>query len=443
MRCGAWARLGPCRERARRRFGSPGATVAQSLRRSRALTERLCEALATEDYVVQSMPDASPAKWHLAHTTWFFETFVLGAHARGYRPHREHWGYLHNSYYEALGPRFPRPRRGMLTRPTVGEVYEYRAVVDRAVQSFLSDGDPSTSALDVLELGLHHEQQHQELLLTDLQHALAENPLRPALHALKIPDKGAPTPLGWSALHRSHGRARYRRSRGARGFAFDNEEPQHRVHTEPFDLASRLVTSGEFAEFIADDGYGRPELWLSDGWAAVRNEGWAAPLYWERRDDTWERYSLHGMMPVDPEAPVCHVSFYEADAYARWAGARLPTEFEWEIVARDRTDGGQFVEDGAFVPVAERARDALLGGAWAWTASPYVAYPGFEPAKGAVGEYNGKFMVNQIVLRGGSCFTSRSHIRSTYRNFFPPSARWQVSGIRLCKSTSTRVACAR
>jgi ergothioneine biosynthesis protein EgtB len=404
--------------------------LADRLVEARAFTERLCAPLETEDYVVQSMPDASPAKWHLAHTTWFFETFVLAPHRPAFRPYREAWGALFNSYYVAVGPRHARPERGLLSRPTVREVFAYRAAVDGQVQELLRSPEGERPGLaEMAELGLHHEQQHQELLLTDLQHALSRNPLEPAYAPPPARAPPTPPPLAW------HDRAGGLVVVGHQGpgFAFDNEGPPHQVFLEPFAIASRPVTAGEYADFVADGGYDRPELWLSDGFAAAAQGGWRAPLYWERRDGAWTRFSLHGRIPVDPGAPVTGVGFYEADAYARWAGARLPTEAEWEVVAGASPLEGQFVEDGALVALATGTEAPFFGGAWAWTASPYVPYPGFRPAPGAVGEYNGKFMVNQLVLRGGSCLSPRSHLRATYRNFFPPHARWQVTGIRLAR----------
>ncbi len=404
--------------------------LADRLAGVRAFTERLCEPLATEDYVVQSMPDASPAKWHLAHATWFFETFVLAPHRPGFRPYQDAWGYLFNSYYVAAGPRHARAERGLLSRPTVREVFAYRSAVDDQVQALLRSPEGERPGVaDVAELGLHHEQQHQELLLTDLQHALSRNPLEPAYAPRPAPDPTAPAPLRWH--ERPGGLVRV--GHEGPGFAFDNEGPPHQALLEPFAIASRPVTAGEYADFVADGGYDRAELWLSDGFAAAAQGGWRAPLYWERRDGAWTRFSLHGRIPLDPGAPVAGVSYYEADAYARWAGARLPSEVEWESVARAAAVEGQFLEDGSLVPLATEAQAPIFGGAWAWTASPYVPYPGFRPAAGAVGEYNGKFMVNQLVLRGGSCFSPRSHLRATYRNFFPPHARWQVTGIRLAR----------
>jgi ergothioneine biosynthesis protein EgtB len=408
---------------------APPPALAGRFAEVRAATLRLCEPLATEDFVVQSMPDASPAKWHLAHTTWFFETFVLGPHSPGFQPYRAAWGPLFNSYYVAVGPRHPRPERGLLTRPTVAEVRAYRAWVDEKMDAFLRSPEaerPEVEALVVL--GLNHEQQHQELLLTDLLHAFSRNPLQPA-YLEAPPPASAPAPLRW--VSRAGGIVRI--GHQGPGFAFDNEEPAHRVLLEPFEIASRHVSAGEFLEFIADGGYRRAELWLSDGFAAAQAGGWEAPLHWTERDGTWRRFTLHGELPVDPSAPVAHLSYYEADAYARWAGARLPTEAEWESVAGEEPVDGQFVEGGVLTPVAIAGGSSPYGGAWCWTSSPYGAYPGFRPAAGAVGEYNGKFMVNQLVLRGGSCLSPRDHLRATYRNFFPPQARWQMTGLRLAR----------
>jgi ergothioneine biosynthesis protein EgtB len=406
----------------------PAAPLEARYRSVRALSERLCAPLQPEDYVVQSMPDASPTKWHLAHTSWFFETFVLEASVRDYRAFHPQFRVLFNSYYEAIGPRHARAERGLLTRPTVSEVMAYRRSVDDAMLALLHEEEAAWQAVaDRIELGLQHEQQHQELLLTDLQHAFSMNPLKPVYSERGIQLAAAPEPQRYRAFD---GGVEQIGFAGA-GFAFDNERPRHRVFLEPFELATRLVTAGEYAEFIEEGGYRRPELWLSDGWAAVQREAWQAPLYWEARTaGAYSRYSLHGDVQVATHEPVCHVSFYEADAYARWAQQRLPSEAEWELAYADQAVNGQFVEEGGFVP---RCTASGFGSAWVWTSTPYVAYPGFRAEAGAIGEYNGKFMCNQMVLRGGSCFSPQPHLRATYRNFFPPSARWQVTGIRLAR----------
>lgn len=401
----------------------------------RRLTEELCRPLVTEDYGLQSMPDASPPKWHLAHTTWFFETFLLAEHAPGYRPFNAQFGYLFNSYYNAVGDRHPRPLRGLLSRPTVAEVYEYRAHVDRAVERLLSSlSDRGRSAVEqVLTLGLNHEQQHQELLLTDLKHAFSLNALRPVYRESPHARVEMLSPAVWV----SFASGLYEIGHDGAGFAFDNESPRHRVFVEDFSLGARLVTCGEYLAFMEDGGYRRPELWLSDGWAACLREKWEAPLYWEPDRGAWWQFTLSGMRPVEPGEPVTHVSYYEADAFARWSGARLPTEAEWEVAAGTVPVEGSFLEGGhlhpAHYPLGSRGLTQMFGEAWQWTASPYVAYPGYRPAAGALGEYNGKFMCNQLVLRGGSCVTPRGHVRPSYRNFFPPEARWQFSGIRLAR----------
>jgi ergothioneine biosynthesis protein EgtB len=396
----------------------------------RARTEALCEPLTPEDMVVQSMPDASPTKWHLAHTTWFFETFLLARREAGFAPFRPDYGFLFNSYYDAVGPRHARPKRGLLTRPPVQEVLAYRREVDERVLA-LAEGGLDAEAAAVLELGLHHEQQHQELLLTDLEHAFSENPLRPAYAPPLPPSRRAAPQLAWV----EHDGGLREIGHGGAGFAFDNEGPRHRAWLEPFAIASRAVTCGEYLAFVEDGGYRRPELWLSDGLAAVARNGWEAPLYWKRDGDRWTTFTLHGPRPLEPAEPVAHVSFYEADAYARWAGARLPSEAEWEVAARGAVEDGAFADGGRFHPAVAGARRPaqLLGDVWEWTGSAYAPYPGFRAAPGALGEYNGKFMVNQLVLRGGSCVTPAGHVRSTYRNFFYPEARWQFSGLRLCR----------
>jgi ergothioneine biosynthesis protein EgtB len=412
--------------------------LAVAFEEVRSLTEQLCAPLAIEDFGIQSMPDASPAKWHLAHTTWFFETFVLAENGAAYRPFHPRFGFLFNSYYNSVGAVWPRGRRGLLSRPTVAEVFRYRGHVDAALRRLLSENGSSLrpALRERMILGLNHEQQHQELLLTDLKHAFAMNPLHPAYRDL--PDAGPmmPHPLRWCDYI---GGVRLVGHEGDE-FAYDNETPRHRVLVEPFLLASRLVTNGEYRAFLEDGGYRRPASWLSDGWAARCAEDWQAPLYWERRDNAWFTLTLGGPRPVCDAEPVTHVSFYEADAFARWAGARLPTEAEWEAAAADCALEGTFLESDRLHPqpspmsAAEDRPAQMFGETWQWTASPYVAYPGYRPPDGALGEYNGKFMCNQMVLRGGSCVTPRSHFRRTYRNFFPPQARWQFTGIRLAKN---------
>lgn len=417
----------------------------EAYRRVRQASEALRAPLQVEDCVVQSMTEASPTKWHLAHTTWFFETFVLSAETN-YHPVDSRYSYLFNSYYNAIGERIARDRRGLLTRPTVAEVAGYRAEVDDRVRIFLESADDATidQIRDALILGLNHEQQHQELLLTDIKHALSFNPLNPAYH----PRAAAPSknrsgaglkPPGW--IGHDAGVREIGHVDGS-GFAYDNEGPRHKRYVDAFELADRLVTNREFLAFIDDDGYRRPEFWLSDGWATVARAGWSAPLYWRTEDGQRRAFTLGGLLDLDLDEPVCHVSYYEADAFARWAGARLPTEAEWEIAATaegvDRA--GNFVESERCHPAAldpsktpDQAPAQLFGDVWEWTASPYTPYPGFHAAAGAIGEYNGKFMCNQFVLRGGSCATPGSHIRATYRNFFPPESRWQFTGLRLAR----------
>ena len=396
----------------------------------RAATVTLCQDLSAEDCALQSMPDASPVKWHLAHTSWFFETFVLAPHAPGYRTFDPRFRVLFNSYYVQIGERHPRPERGLISRPSLDEIRTYRAHVDDAIDRWAESRAAEGGALDVLELGLHHEQQHQELILTDLKHLLSRNPLHPTYRGGALDPASAAPPLTWIDLPsgiREIGHA-------GSDFCFDNELPRHRVFVDGFRLASRLVTNAEYLAFMRDGGYERPQLWLSDGWDTRSAQGWSAPLYWEREDGRWRVFTLRGMRDVDPNEPVCHVSYYEADAYARWAGMRLPTEAEWEVAAVGATARGNFVESGRLHPAPAHAGAGLqqmFGDLWQWTGSAYLAYPGYRPAAGAVGEYNGKFMVNQFVLRGGSCATPQSHIRASYRNFFPPAARWQFSGIRL------------
>ncbi len=396
----------------------------------RGRTVGLAAPLDPEDQVAQSMPDASPTKWHLAHTTWFFEEMVLAAVDPAFRRWDDRWGLLFNSYYEALGARHPRPERGLLTRPTLREVHAYRLATDERVMAQLEDPLGDDGALRALvALGLNHEEQHQELLMTDVQHLLSRNPLQPAM----CPDGPAAAAPG-ARVWLEHAGGDVAIGHHGPGFHFDNEGPRHEVKLMPFAIASTLVSNAEYGEFVADRGYDRPELWLSDGWAARLAGGWSAPLY---GDGAGRRFSLHGLHALDPHAPVAHVSFYEADAYARWAGARLPTEAEWEASFAGARVEGQFLSaarrggcGASLVPVQS---GKPFGAAWVWTASPYLGYPGYAPSRGAVGEYSGKFMCNQMALRGGSCFTPPGHVRATYRNFFPPSARWQVTGIRLCR----------
>jgi ergothioneine biosynthesis protein EgtB len=406
--------------------------LAADYRTIRGWTRTLCEPLAIEDYGVQSMPDASPAKWHLAHTTWFFETFVLDAD-RTYVPFDPRFGYLFNSYYNAVGERLSRSQRGLISRPTVAEVYRYRDSVDGRVTNLFAAEQRPADFDDIVVLGLNHEQQHQELLLTDLKHAFAANPLRPAYRDRTFEATPPAPPLEWLTYPAG---VRWIGCEGD-GFAYDNETPRHRVLVDAFRLASRLTTCGDYLAFLEAGGYDRPEWWLSDGWAARTAEGWAAPLYWEKQEGEWWHYTFDGMRPVNPHEPVCHVSFYEADAFARWSGARLPTEAEWEAAAGDCPLVGSFLESGRLHPgvAADAAGPAqMFGEVWQWTASPYIAYPGYRPLPGALGEYNGKFMCNQLVLRGGSCATPRSHFRRSYRNFFPPHARWQFAGVRLASN---------
>lgn len=452
---------------------APGASTDHSrtplerYREVRHRTKSLCQPLATEDYVVQTMEDVSPTKWHLAHVSWFFETFLLQPHLPDYESIDPVYAYLFNSYYVQAGERHCRDRRGYISRPTVAQVYDYRAHVDEHMARLLENGGAeSPEVMALLETGLNHEQQHQELLLTDIKHVFSVNPLRPAYQraAEDAADRRTPA-LEWVAF----GEGVYEIGHEGGGFAFDNEEPRHRHYLNGFEIADRLVTNGEFLEFMRDGGYERSELWLSEGWAAVLENEWSEPFYWEPGDEAgWKLFTLAGTLDVDPREPVCHLSYFEADAFARWAGARLPTEQEWEVAVRGRPIRGNFVDSGRFHPAplasepdgrdseGEGAGSAassaaagdpdsaggrpnagplhqFYGDVWEWTRSQYSPYPGYEPPPGAIGEYNGKFMSNQFVLRGGSCATSRSHIRPTYRNFFPADACWQFSGLRLAK----------
>ena len=401
----------------------------------RRTTENLCEPLSPEDCAVQSMPDASPVKWHLAHTSWFFETFLLERKTPGYRCFHPEFRYLFNSYYETVGPQYLRPSRGLITRPSVDEVLDYRQHVDRHMTDLLENSPPENIKLHgVVELGIQHEQQHQELLLTDVKHLLSRNPMHPAYGDCRRPDRSAPIPLTW---HRIPGGPRWIGHDG-HGFAFDNETPRHQILVNDWEIASRPITTGEYLAFMKDGGYERVDLWLADGWTEIRKQEWNSPLYWKFRDGKWFQMTLAGLRELEPAEPVCHVSYYEADAYARWAGARLPTEAEWESAATGTHREGNFVESGLLqpAPADDDSKDGpaqLFGDVWEWTQSPYISYPGFRPLPGALGEYNGKFMCNQQVLRGGSCVTPSSHIRATYRNFLYPDQRWQFTGIRLAR----------
>ena len=414
---------------------APASGASQRYSAVRATTRALAGALSPEDCAIQSMTEASPVKWHLAHTTWFFETFILSRHDPQRAPFDPSFRVLFNSYYNAVGDRHPRPQRGMLSRPSLAEVLAYRDQVDGEMSMLLDTNALAPDLRSLVELGLHHEQQHQELILTDVKHLLSCNPTRPAyqktwpltpIHSAKrvwLPVAGGLREIGHAGA----------------GFAFDNEQPRHKVWIEPFQIASLPVTHGEFIDFIEDGGYRRPELWLSAGWDTVVTRQWTAPMYWERRGSRWYTFTLHGMAPVERNTPACHLSFFEAEAFARWTGSRLPTEAEWECAAEGVSLDGNFLESGALHPLALReapppdAPAQMFGDVWEWTRSDYAPYPGFRPAEGAVGEYNGKFMCNQYVLRGGSCATPASHIRATYRNFFPADARWQFSGLRLAR----------
>ena len=420
---------------------TPTPSLLDQYRTVRAFSEKICEPLVPEDYVIQSMPDVSPAKWHLAHTSWFFETFLLKPYLPGYQALHPQYDFLFNSYYNAVGERHCRVRRGVLSRPTVDETYAYRAYVDRHVDELLAGADEQKGAMleplmTLMTLGLHHEQQHQELMVTDIKHVFFENPLCPVYRPRRA-QPPAPVPaLEWIAF----GEGLREIGWDGAGFAFDNEGPRHKEYVPAFALGSRLVTNGEYLRFVEEGGYTRPEFWLSEGWGIVQARGWTAPLCWWHRKGQWNEFTLAGMEPLNLDNPVCHVSLFEADAYARWAGARLATEAEWEVASEGVPFCGTFADSGRFHPAPLNPTDAepghlhqMYGDVWQWTRSQYAPYPGYAPAEGALGEYNGKFMCNQFVLRGGSCATSHSHVRPTYRNFFPPDARWQFTGIRLAK----------
>jgi ergothioneine biosynthesis protein EgtB len=408
--------------------------LADRLRATRRLTLELADPLSAEDMAVQAMEDASPTKWHLAHVTWFFETFVLNEHLPGYRIFDEEFSYCFNSYYEAVGPRHPRPSRGLLTRPSLERVIAYRRHVDEALDALLARvSTPAEELAALLEIGINHEQQHQELLLTDILALFAANPLCPAYRAPRPRTvTAAPASAGWI----DYGGGIHRVGHAGNEFAWDNEAPRHDVLIHPFRLADRLVTNAEWLEFIADGGYTTPSLWLADGWTTVQREQWRCPRYWEERDGTWLEMSLEGLGYPVAAAPVSQISYYEADAFARWAGKRLPTEFEWEVAAANVPVAGNTLATRSLRPMpAEDRRDGrarqMFGDVWEWTQSAYQPYPGYRPPKGAIGEYNGKFMVSQQVLRGASCVTPDGHSRATYRNFFYPNQRWQFAGVRL------------
>ncbi len=415
--------------------------LATRLFETRRLSLELASPLSVEDMTVQAMEDASPTKWHLAHATWFFETFVLEKRLQGYQPFDETFNYCFNSYYESLGARQPRPRRGLLTRPSVERILSYRAHVDRALEKLLGQTlPPDSGVLRLVETGVNHEQQHQELLLADILALFAANPLRPAYRARPRTDRPHdPDPMNWIEFP---GGIHLIGDQGD-GFAFDNERPRHQALIHSFRLGDRLVTNAEWLDFIADGGYRKASLWLADGWTAINRNDWRAPLYWENRDEQWFAMSLEGLKPVERAAPVVHVSYYEADAFARWAGARLPTEFEWEVAAQGIPTTGNTLSTRALRPLpADQPSNGLprqmFGDVWEWTQSAYLPYPGYRPQQGALGEYNGKFMVSQHVLRGASCATPDNHSRPSYRNFFYPHQRWQFMGLRLASEITPR-----
>ncbi|MDB6057560.1 MAG: hypothetical protein JWO95_1404 [Verrucomicrobiales bacterium] len=415
---------------------TPKPGLGRRFRDVRCFSEKICEPLEPEDYVIQTMPEASPTKWHMAHTSWFFETFVLKRFVPDYDSRHPQYNFLFNSYYNAVGPFFSRPHRGLLSRPTVKEVFQYRSDIDLLVSELIESADePLLEKLEsIITLGVNHEQQHQELMVTDIKNVFWHNPLRPG-YRNRQPLKASSVPvMQWLTFEAGI----HSIGHNGPGFSFDNEGPRHRVFVESFGLGSRLVTNSEFLEFIEDGGYRRSELWLSLGWNAVNEKHWSSPLYWEKREGKWFTMTLAGMTELVPEEPVCHVSLFEADAFARWSGGRLPTEQEWEIASAQSSLEGNFADRELFHVGPLTSSNGcefaqMFGDVWEWTQSSYSPYPGYAPAPGALGEYNGKFMCNQYVLRGGSCATSQLHIRRTYRNFFPPDARWQFTGIRLAK----------
>lgn len=407
----------------------------------RSYTERLAAPLSPEDQTVQSMPDVSPTKWHRAHVTWFFETFVLAEEERNFAPYQDKYWFLFNSYYEAVGPRYARAERGHISRPGAHDVGTYRGNVDARMRDLIDtlDGGALEKLSATIELGFNHEQQHQELLLMDIKHVLSENPLQP-VYAGRAEPVGVPDALGWVDVE--GGLVEVGHDGG--GFCFDNELPPHRTYLEPYRLADRLITNGEWLEFMADGGYDRAEFWLSDGWGRVQREQWGAPFYWQQLDGIWFEHTLHGTFPVNPGLPVTHLSHYEADAYATWAGKRLPTEEEWEHAARtlvgEPDDTANLANSQSYharsAPPATGGLRQMYGDCWEWTSSAYLAYPGFHPAEGAIGEYNGKFMSGQMVLRGGCALTPPGHARASYRNFFPAGARWPMTGLRLAEGSA-------
>jgi len=414
-------------------------SVIERFQHVRGFTEGLCEPLEIEDFLIQTMPDASPVRWHLAHTAWFFETFILEPHLSGYKTPEPLYNFLFNSYYNAVGEQFPRPLRGTQSRPTVKQVFEYRNHVDEQMVRLMESVDEDTldEIVPLITLGLNHEQQHQELMLTDLKHGFFQNPLYPSYSEKVLPKAARQTvkpisfiPFGAGEVEVGH---------LGSGFSYDNEGPNHKVLVQDFELADRLVTNGEFLKFIEAGGYQEAKYWLSDGWSTSRSESWTAPLYWKKQGANWCEFTLNGLINLDLATPVTHVSYYEADAFATWANARLPSEFEWEMAASRVPIEGNFVESRQLHPLPDsqalppQTPRQMYGDVWEWTRSPYMAYPGYKPAAGAVGEYNGKFMSNQMVLRGGSCVSSQDHLRATYRNFFYPQSRWQFMGLRLAR----------
>ncbi len=414
-------------------------SLTQFYKTVREFSQTLAEPLEIEDYVVQSMPDVSPTKWHLAHTSWFFETFVLSKAILEYKSPNPQYAYLFNSYYVLAGERHLRPKRGLISRPTVEETYSYRNHVDESMLQFMESANKKEwkELSAVIEIGIHHEQQHQELILTDIKHVLSENPLNPRYVSKQKPGRTTDKPqeLKWVSFEGGVCNI----GNEGEGFGYDNEYPSHKVYVNPYMLGSRLVTNAQYLEFIKDGGYETPEIWLSEGWATVEINNWIAPLYWQKINGEWMQFTLTGLRKVEPNEPLTHVSYFEADAYARWAGSRLPTEAEWEVAASNLEIEGNFVDNMNFHPAPLNKSSngqplkQMFGDVWEWTQSAYSAYPGYKTPPGALGEYNGKFMCNQMVLRGGSCATSKSHIRKTYRNFFPTDARWQFMGIRLAK----------